>query len=81
MEMSAAGRARLWWRCRRGMKELDELLVQFLERKYEAQDPAMRAAFHRLLEMEDPDLYACLLGQAPAPDKELKDVIESIRQR
>jgi antitoxin CptB len=81
MEMSAAGRARLWWRCRRGMRELDELLVEFLERKYDAQGPALRAAFQRLLEMEDPDLYACLLGQVPAPDQELQDVIDSIRRR
>ena len=81
MEMSGPGRARLMWRCRRGMKELDELLVDFLDRKYDAISSARREAFHRMLEMEDPDLYACLLGQAQAPSVELQDVIDLIRER
>lgn len=74
-----ADRARLRWKCRRGMQELDVLLERFLETRYDALDPAAQAAFAQLLDMEDPDLYACVLGQQSAPTTELHDVIRSLR--
>ena len=72
-------KSRLHWKCRRGMKELDVLLTRFLETKYEGLSEIRKEAFRTLLEMEDPDLYACFLGQQSAPTAELQDVIESIR--
>ena len=72
-------KSRLRWKCRRGMKELDVLLERFLETRYDAQGETTQRAFASLLEMEDPDLYACLLGQQEAPTAELRNVIESIR--
>lgn len=71
--------SRLRWLCRRGMKELDELLGRFLEHGYEAAPPAARAAFERLLEAPDPDLYALLTGRSDPPDRELADVVARIR--
>ncbi len=62
------------------MKELDVLLERFLEVQYDGLSEPRQQAFHRLLEMEDPDLYACLVGQQAAPTAELKDVIESVRR-
>lgn len=70
---------RLRWKCRRGMKELDVLLERFLHSHYDGSSAAGQQAFRDLLELEDPDLYACLLGQQPAPTAELQDVVESIR--
>ncbi|MGH8454029.1 MAG: succinate dehydrogenase assembly factor 2 [Nevskiales bacterium] len=72
-------KSRLRWKCRRGMKELDVLLTRFLETQYDALDAPLQYAFVTMLEMEDPDLYACLMGQQEAPTAQLKDVIESIR--
>lgn len=72
-------RARLRWLCRRGMKELDELLARFLEQGYEAAPPAARAAFERLLEAPDPELYALLTGRRDPADPELADVVARIR--
>lgn len=72
-------KSRLRWKCRRGMKELDVLLTRFLDSQYDDLSQARQQAFCAVLEMEDPDLYACLLGQQAAPTTELKDVIESIR--
>jgi antitoxin CptB len=77
--MPNTDKSRLRWKCRRGMKELDVLLERFLDAQYDATDASRQRAFATLLEMEDPDLYACLLGQQEAPTTELKDVIESIR--
>ena len=58
---------RLRWRCRRGMKELDVVLLNYLERHYAAADTAERRAFADLLELQDPLLFAYVSGrEAPA---------------
>lgn len=71
---------RMRWRCRRGMKELDVALEYFVDNKYAALDVAGRAAFERVLAMEDPELYACMLGKERAADAEVQDVIVSLRR-
>lgn len=71
--------ARLRWRCRRGTKELDALLVRFLEGGHAALDEQGRAAFDRLLECEDDDLIDWLLkGEAPR-DGTLAEITRRIR--
>lgn len=72
-------RARLRWLCRRGMKELDVLLERFLAESYDGLAAGQQAAFARLMEMEDPDLMAALMGKQPAPDDECADVVELLR--
>ncbi|MCU0977081.1 MAG: succinate dehydrogenase assembly factor 2 [Steroidobacteraceae bacterium] len=78
MDSSAAEPGRLRWRCRRGMKELDLLLVRWLDRRYPAAGPAERAAFARLLEAQDPQLVAWLLKGEPAPDVELQGLVDEL---
>jgi antitoxin CptB len=65
--LNQAERARLRWRCRRGMKELDLLLGRYLEDRFDAAPEAERAAFEALLEAQDPLIYAYCLGLAPVP--------------
>jgi len=72
-------RARLAWLCRRGTKELDLLLTRFLNQAWDDASPSTRTAFARLLEFQDPDLYALLTRRCAAPDPELADVVERIR--
>jgi antitoxin CptB len=78
-EAHARRRARLRWRCRRGMLELDLLLTRFVERHYETLDPAERLAFERLLETPDPTLLAYLQGRE-VPDPELQQIVARLRQ-
>ena len=68
---------RLRWRCRRGMKELDVLLMRYLEERFASAPEAEQAAFEALLEVQDPVLYAYCLGQAPVP-VHLRPLIERI---
>ena len=70
----------LYWRCRRGMLELDLLLQGFLERGYPDLDEAGRRTFERLLESPDPQLHALLLGHEPPADKEVARVVDAIRR-
>lgn len=74
-------RARLRWLCRRGMKELDVLLEGFLKDRYDALAENQQQAFMRLLNLEDPDFIAILMGKQVAPDLECADVIEQLRNQ
>ena len=67
-------RGRIRWRCRRGMRELDVLLEAHLSRHFDQATPAQQTAFLHLLDQEDPDIWAWLIGHAQPP-AELADVI------
>lgn len=53
---------KLEWRCRRGMKELDLLLVRYVRERLPAASSDERAAFTEFLELPDPDIARYLLG-------------------
>jgi antitoxin CptB len=74
-----AQRGRLAWRCRRGMKELDLLLREYLDRHWAAAESGDRDAFARLLELPDPELASYLLGHAVATDITLEPVLAVLR--
>jgi antitoxin CptB len=52
---------KLKWHCRRGMKELDVLLTQYLEQNYDKASKKEQQAFENLLKLSDNDLYALLI--------------------
>ena len=72
-------RARLQWRCRRGMLELDLLLQGFLERGYDQLKPAQQQQFEALLALPDPQLLDYLLYAQPVDKTEFVDVVTQIR--
>jgi antitoxin CptB len=53
---AAQSRSRLSWRCRRGRREWDVLLLSWLERHFDTATAPQRAAFEALLELPDADL-------------------------
>ena len=72
--------SRLRWRCRRGMKELDQILERFLEHGYPALAAAQKQRFAEFLEYPDPDLHAYLVGRAEPTDFELAELLRAIRE-
>ena len=78
--MSDAELARLRWRCRRGLLELDLLLQRFVDACYAALSDAERQVFDRLLALPDADLLALLQGDGTASDAELNRLVTSIRR-
>ena len=74
-----AGKKALKWRQRRGMKELDVLLERYFRRHHETASPEEKAAFERLLDREDPEIWLWVVGQQPAPP-EFADVIAALRR-
>ncbi len=79
VERQNAERARLRWRCRRGMRELDVLLVNWLERDWLEAGPEQRAAFETLLETEDDRLWAWVTGQKAPADAALVALVVRLR--
>lgn len=69
----------LRWRQRRGMKELDVLLERYYDRHYETADAGEQAAFARLLDHEDPEIWLWVVGSA-APPAEFEHVIARLRR-
>lgn len=70
---------RLRWRCRRGMRELDQLLERWLEREWRVSPTAERDAFLRLLDSEDDRLWKWFLGHEASDDAGLQALVERIR--
>lgn len=79
--MSDAGLKRLRWRCRRGMRELDQLLGWYLDVRYEKVDDATKGAFSTLLEEQDPQLWNWLSGQVVPTQADWRCIIDEIRSR
>ena len=72
--------SRLRWQCRRGMRELDQLLVAYLDRHYEDATDADKQAFQALLQLPDPELVGYLLNNQK-PDPALQRVVDDILDR
>ena len=71
----SASIARLRWRCRRGMRELDVVLQRYLETRYTIAPLAEQQAFEQLLEEQDPQLLAYLMGRERPQDPQQANVI------
>ncbi len=69
---------RLLWRCRRGMRELDQLLVGWVLHCYESASETDRQRFDDLLGLQDPDIMAMMNGSNR--DSHYAAIIEQIRE-
>ena len=74
---------RLRWHCRRGLLELDLVLARFLDGDFPRLDAAGRAAFGRLLELPDNDLWDLIAGradQAPGLEPAQAELLARLRR-
>jgi antitoxin CptB len=65
---------RLRWRCRRGMRELDQLFERWLDRGWPTASDAERGVFLRLLDCEDDKLWRWFMGHE-AVDAEFDAIV------
>jgi antitoxin CptB len=61
------------------MKELDFVLLRYLERHYQAASERERGAFERILELQDPEVFGYLVGRDVPHDDALRNVVARIR--
>jgi len=76
---AALSAARLHWRSRRGLRELDLLFLPFVEEAYATLPPAEQQAYQRLLAEEDTELLLWMTGRAAPLDPELSGIVAKIR--
>ena len=72
-------KARLSWHCRRGMLELDIILQDVLESQIDTFSDNELKLFDLLLSNTDPDLFAWFMGHQEPQDKELRELVDIIR--
>jgi antitoxin CptB len=70
---------RLRWRCRRGMRELDQLLGRYLDREWRLASEEERGVFLQLLETEDDKLWHWFMGYETSTDVEIAQLVQRIR--
>ena len=71
--------ARLKFLCRRGMKELDEILNPFFDKHFMELSPELKEAFAELLNQEEPTLFDWLVLGKEGGNPNLKNIIKIIR--
>jgi antitoxin CptB len=69
---------RLRWRCRRGMRELDQLMLRYLDQRYQKAPTDERNVFLQLLDCEDDKLWAWFMGREQPEDALLEQIIKHI---
>lgn len=79
--VDAAELGKLRWRCRRGMRELDELLTNYVVEQFQGSTAADQDAFRRLLDAQDELIHAYCLGLERAPSAELRALVKRITTR
>jgi len=78
-EADEAELRRLRWKCRRGMRELDQLFGRYLDRAWRQSSEAERGVFLRLLETEDDRLWHWFMGHETSDDGEIQTLVDRIR--
>lgn len=69
---------RLGWHSRRGMLELDLILVPFSQQGLLSLAPDQLEQYRELLAEEDQDLFMWLMRRAPAPTERLQQIVDLI---
>ena len=66
---------RLRWRCRRGMRELDQLMLRYLDQRWPTAAEAERSVFLQLLDCEDDKLWRWFMGRERPEDASLEALV------
>ena len=74
-------KARIRWACRRGMLELDVLFMPFVDEAFDSLSVQQQAVLQRLLEADDPDLFAWFMGHEKCKDEQLNSMVQLILNR
>ena len=72
---------RLWWHSRRGMLELDVLLIPFLEEVYLSLPEDDQRRYEKLLQCEDTDMFQWFMQRSEPEDPDLRRIVKLILDR
>lgn len=72
---------RLEWDCRRGMLELDNVIMPFYRQHFDTLPDHKKAVFVRLLACSDLQLFSWFFNRTSAPDAELQAMVDEIHRK
>lgn len=74
-------RFKIEWECRRGMRELDKLIMPFYQQYFDELSEAEQQTFVEMLGYTDPELFRWFMNQEPAPTQALQAMVARIRSK
>ena len=72
---------RLFWQSRRGMLELDVLLVPFTQEVYPQLDEENQRRYRELLKCEEQDMFGWFMERNEPDDEDLRLIVRMILDR
>ena len=69
---------KILWQCRRGLWELDAILIPFVERNFSNLDEIEIENFKKLLAYEDIEIFDILVNKKPFEDTEIDGIVSKI---
>ena len=72
---------RIEWDCRRGMLELDKVIMPFYKQHFEQLSEHKKAIFVRLLACSDLQLFSWFFNLGEIADPQLADMVQEIQQK
>ena len=69
---------KILWQCRRGLWELDAILIPFVEENFDDLDSNNQKLFIELLSYEDVEVFDLLVIQKEPIDKSIKPLVDII---
>ncbi len=79
--MQEKDKFRIEWSCRRGMLELDKVIMPFYQQHFDKLSNAQQTTFLRLLTCSDLQLFSWFFNKKPADDAELQNLIYLIQSK
>ena len=70
--------SKIRWRCRRGTKELDHLLLSYFEDHYQDANESEKTSFEEILSLQDPVLIEMFADPQHIEDKKWQQIIIQI---
>lgn len=65
----------LFWHSRRGMRELDVLLIPFVQEAFPQMNVDDQARYKALLDAEDQDLFSWFMQREVPPNEDMKRIV------
>ena len=78
MNIDSIELSKIRWRCRRGTKELDHLLLSYFEKHYQDANESGRASFEEILSLQDNVLIEMFADPQQIQDKKMQQIITQI---
>ena len=76
--MKSLNKQRIFWHSRRGMLELDLLLVPFVQEVFDDLTTDDKVLYRDLLHHEDQDIYALLMGSSHSEHRKYSAITSKI---